>query len=192
MLDVHVHHVVHEAEPPVTARIVGDLLGRKPAHQRRPRVERGCVCHADPCDSRAHVVEQLNGDTVRVCRRLEVGDGALEQQLVSLHVLDTEFDEDPGPETEGGPRIRGPVLRLEALEQLAITLDEHRVVDRALRREVPVERGRSHADPLGDVPKIQPRQPFGAGDVPGCLEDLRRNCFAAFSASIAGWDSYHG
>jgi hypothetical protein len=71
------------------------------------------------------------------------------------------------------------------LDELTEALGVHGVVDRVLRVEVGVERGRLHADPLGDPAQRHAGQALTAGEVPRHLDDLGLGGFVSFGTSIA-------
>lgn len=55
--------------------------------------------------------------------------------------------------------------------ELAVALRERCVVERELRVEVRVQRGRSHSDGFREVAKREALQPVAAGEFSGCLQD---------------------
>src|SRR3979411_261487 len=97
----------------------------------------------------ASELEALDRRCVRLRRRLEARDRALEQQLVAGVVLETEVD----VSARCGPEVCAAVARardlLKALEALAAPLPEEGVVERVLGVEVGVQGLGPHPDFLG-------------------------------------------
>ena len=180
------------AQVPVAAGIVRRLLRREPGDERGPQVELRGFAHSRGREACLRLLDHLDRERVRLRRRLEVGNRALEQQLGPGRVLGAELHEHPRHRPQQRTRLVGPGRRGHPVEQHTVPLREHRVVDRVLRGEVPVQRRRPHPDLGGDVAQRQAGESLLARLLPGGLEDLGPGGFAPFGTSITSRGNYHG
>src|SRR4029453_1924998 len=103
----HVERVVEEAVPAVPARVVRDLLVDQPGDEAGEQIQVARVRSPRLDEVPSGDLEALDRRGIRLRRRLETGDRALEQQLVPGWVLETEVDELPAAGAEVGPGAPG-------------------------------------------------------------------------------------
>src|SRR5439155_22789921 len=72
------------------------------------------------------LVENPNRQRIRLGRRLEPRDRALEQQLIARRVFGRELHEQPGESLQVDARIAGELERGAAFHQRTIPFGEHR------------------------------------------------------------------
>ena len=117
-------------------------------------------------------LNHLEGRRVGIGGRLETGNHPPEHQLEPRWVLHCEVEEHHRHCAQPVPGLvrqrRGPA----ELEELAVGLAEHRVVDVVLRREVHVQRRRAHANSRGKLAQRPARQALLVGQGPRGGEDL--------------------
>jgi hypothetical protein len=180
----HVEGVVEEAVPTVTPRVVRDLLIDEPGDKAGEQVEVAWV-RSPRLDERLSVdLEAFDRRGIRLRRRLEAGDRALEQQLVPGWVLETEVDELPATGAKVGPSVAGARRALAELEVLPASLAEQGVVDGVLAVEVRVQRLGPHPHLLAQVPQRQARHPVLADQLLGRLQDLRPGRLTTFGSPV--------
>ena len=141
--------------------------------------------HTDQTGTRR--LEAFDRDREGLARWLEARDRSLEQQLIAHRVFRAERDEESHAGLQVVERLAGEVETRLTFDEVVCTLGKHRVVDRMLRVEVRVERGRLHADTLREVAQGQGGQALGAHQLPRRIEDLRFGCLMAFGSSITSW-----
>src|SRR5215211_7516405 len=181
----HVEGVVEEAVPAVTARVVGDLLIDQPGDKAGEQVEVAGV-RSPRLDERLSVdLEALDRRGIRLRRRLEVGNRALEQQLVPGWVLETEVDELPATGAKVGPNVAGARRASAQFEVLPASLAEQSVVDGVFGLEVRVQRLGPHPHLLAQIPQRQAGDPVLADELPRRLEDLRPGGLTAFGPPVS-------
>ena len=127
----------------------GSLLScasMRPAHHRDEAVDVALTLDARGAQEIDRAGEHRLGERVRLGRRLEARDRPLEQQRAAGRVLDREVPTNARMNAFTAARGFRQLQRVEPLEELAVAVGEHRVVERVLRVEVGVERRLADAD----------------------------------------------
>ena len=93
MVDDETDHRLHMSGPAGTAGIVGDLLRADAGDDGGVRVELGRVRGAGRDEQALGTPHQKLGPPIRGLRRLESGNGALEQKLLARRIFDDVVDD---------------------------------------------------------------------------------------------------
>ena len=115
---------------------------------------------------------ELDRDRVRLGRRFEAGDVPLEHEDVAHDVFGDEVEQHPSQVEDATARVVVGRKRFRSIEELAVALGEHRVVQVVLRREVRVERRLAQVDHGGELSQRDAAESVAMGEHPGRVEDL--------------------
>ena len=138
-----------------------------------------CAVTPASCISLHAAPECFLGERVRLRRRGEAGNVALEEQLAPRRILERERDERTQELLERRAGISGELQRFEPLEQLPVAVGEHRVVQRVLRVEVLVEGRLAHPDLAGQGMQRDPGDAVLPSELPRRSDDRRHLGLAA-------------
>jgi hypothetical protein len=169
---------VDQAEPPVAARVVAELLGRDAGDHGGEEIDRLLTHDPDAGEGAAQVVDAVDREGVGLGRRFPVGDDPLEHELIANRVGRAELGplpRDPlrrGPGVGDGAEVGRPLGGCR--DQLLLPLTEHGVVEGRLRLDVGVQRLGPEPDLAPELPHRDGGQPVATGQTPGGVEDLGR------------------
>src|ERR1035437_10840849 len=163
----HVDRLIDQSGPTIPSGIIRDLLVDQSRDQRGPQIEVPCFGAPIQGQQLLGVGQGTDCRRIRLWRWLESGERALEQELVSGRIADTELDEAAYIACEQGSRVVTVNRFGHPVGELRGGLAEHGVVDGLLRLEVGVNRWRGDGGLARQIPEGQTCEAYFAYQRPG-------------------------